>query len=110
MKTFSIVSMWFCVTVWATIGIGALIKRCHGEAKDKERAKVLLAEADKDWIDTQIGWELERHGLHVYCVMTWEPDQDARVMRSKKIGVVIASSMEEAECQLEERKRANGSK
>jgi hypothetical protein len=64
-----------------------------------EDLKIVLTKADKDWIDTQIGWELEKRGLKVYTVFHWvkDPANDT-MMRTQKIGVVIAESREEAEC------------
>ena len=57
------------------------------EPKETAQSKVVMTEADKDWIDTQIGWELEKRGLHVFVIGTWMPDKEAHVMRMTKIGV-----------------------
>jgi hypothetical protein len=71
----------------------------------KEQApRVVMTEADKAWIDTQIGWELDRQGLKVFVINTLVPDKEANVLRHVKVGVIVAASKEEAETILKERK------
>jgi hypothetical protein len=84
--------------------LGMLWVTMPDEVKKAEEPKASVTEADKDWIDTQVGQELEKRGLKVF--VTWTPsiNKDANGIIWKIGGIIVAESKEEAEGILKERK------